>query len=38
MVGRGFDAVDAIGLNYRDKITEDKRSIVMTSASAHFEN
>ena len=38
MVGRGFDAIDAISLNYRDKVTEDKRSIVMTSASAHFEN
>lgn len=37
MVGRGFDAIDAISLNFRDKVTEDKRSTVMTSASAHFE-
>ena len=37
MVGRGFDAVDAITINLRDKIAEDKRSILMTSASAHFE-
>ena len=37
MVGRGFDATEAITLNLRDKIVEDKRSTLMTSASAHFE-
>ena len=37
MVGRGFDAMKAIKLNFRDKIAVEKRSTIMTSASAHFE-
>ena len=37
MVGRGFDAMRAISLNFRDKIVSEKRSTIMTSASAHFE-
>ena len=37
MVGRGFQAIEAIQLNYRDKVQEDKRGVVMTAASAHFE-
>ena len=38
MVGRGFTAMEAIELNYKDKVTEDKRGIVLTGASAHFES
>ena len=38
LVGRGFDAVDAIRINLRDKIQADFQSVVMTSATAHFES
>ena len=36
LVGRGFDAVDAIRINLRDKVQPDYQSVVMTSATAHF--
>jgi len=38
MVGRGFTAMEAIELNYKDKVAVDKRGVVLTGASAHFEN
>jgi MoxR-like ATPase len=38
MVGRGFTAMQAIELNYKDKVSMDKRGVVLTGASAHFEN
>tara|TARA_R100001082_G_scaffold88937_1_gene55372 strand:+ start:816 stop:1676 length:861 start_codon:yes stop_codon:yes gene_type:complete len=36
LVGRGFEAVDAIRINLRDKVQADYQSVVMTSATAHF--
>jgi nitric oxide reductase NorQ protein len=38
MVGRGFTAMEAIELNYKDKVSDDKKGVVLTGASAHFEN
>ena len=37
MVGRGFTAMEAIELNYKDKVADDKKGVVLTGASAHFE-
>lgn len=38
MVGRGFTAMEAIELNFKDKVAENKKGVVLTGASAHFEN